>query len=1150
MAFLFGFFLGVVCTVLFAAAGLIFFVYVFLADKPSGEDGKSKLEHTLLQEVSKPPEVTPEAVLLNYKKVFEDPKRRDFFSQDRIWKLQFETGGEEKCEWFNLFLQRIFMEYVAANLEEKYRMKLNKKFAQTHEDKDKPKFVGSIYITKINAGSFLPLIRPIKILSPTRAGELRGEFDVIYEGGFNCIITAELWLNLPNKSRVASLPISLTVMLEHLSGRMLFVCPPGPDPLCTLSFYNEPFSKFSVVPAFGINKKLQNIPALSKFIVNKLQNILRKDMVLPNGICFHLPLKESMSTGRDMNITTVRKVRAMYDSKAKNYTSTSLSNPASPVVNDTRKAESPVLSPHAPASAPVDRRTKETAPTIPTLVRSTYSLNQEAVSSPSQKDNTFSFSKMKEKVKEAKKKLQEKVAEERKFLSQDKYNEIRQRKKEKESQSTSSTPKVAGSTKPAAPAEITSKPKRVENPPVKSSWDWSDKNILNSSWQDRDDADYLDPLHASSNPEKMKEKAETAPKSKEPLPSSEAKSKPQKVDILKTSPTSADVPTDPLSLLAATMDEFFSKEDLDDSLIKQAEENSKGETPKVPPISKSGSADSLDGVFLATTPPKEIASMPSTPTSATSPTPSLPSGPTSAPPTPTKTSTSTPETRLSVVEISPGEFPKPIEASPEVKSAAKIEKIPPPVQKTTPPAENAEEPVASPRKSDIVAATPEEIKREPDLFVSTPAEKTQEDRPAVESLSEPSPVKAIEQPPEKPLLEAPPPVKLIADMPATEYTHKEVSEEPTLEPIKELEPVVEPPKEISELENVPATPEEKTPLLKADETATKAEPTSSLQSSILHQQISQDLTRKGNELFGRSLSSHSNSIFDDGDSDLFATPHLSTSMPASASSAQFYSPTALVKSEPFGGNSPRTPETGPKSQPVFPSSDAIPIASGSRNASVRNPAKPTKTQDDDIFKEEPSDIFEQVFKTSSFKASASPVDLFKFSPKEDSMSAKSTRPSLFDDVPFSPVAPKSEKKVEVVEVPKPTPMMTSVTPVTPTAPPPNSTSSSAASAPRKNSGGSTLSLFDDPIFSTPPVTSSIGFQPSVASISRQSSLEGNVNRTRLFDDKPSPSTRATDSKHASSEDADDPLSFLVSADSKKKKKKEKKVAGDSLFSDL
>lgn len=72
--------------------------------------------------------------------------------------------------------------------------------------------------------------------------------------------------------RIASLPISLNVTLDHLSGKVLFICPPGADPLCTMSFYNEPLSKFTVVPVIGGKTKIQNIPGTTLTILSLLNH--------------------------------------------------------------------------------------------------------------------------------------------------------------------------------------------------------------------------------------------------------------------------------------------------------------------------------------------------------------------------------------------------------------------------------------------------------------------------------------------------------------------------------------------------------------------------------------------------------------------------------------------------------------------------------------------------------------------------------------------------------------------------------------------------------------------------------------------------------------------------------------------------------------
>merc|ERR1712000_66011 len=130
----------------------------------------------------------------------------------------------------------------------------------------------------------MPVIQPIKLLAPKAPYEIRADMDVVYNGGFKLTV----------RTSVLGVSVSMEVALDHLSGRLLFICPSGADPICTLAFRSEPYCKFSVAPSLG-TRRIRNLPSVSRFIVQTLTKLLVNDTVLPNGICFHIPLKATMA---------------------------------------------------------------------------------------------------------------------------------------------------------------------------------------------------------------------------------------------------------------------------------------------------------------------------------------------------------------------------------------------------------------------------------------------------------------------------------------------------------------------------------------------------------------------------------------------------------------------------------------------------------------------------------------------------------------------------------------------------------------------------------------------------------------------------------------------------------------------------------------
>lgn len=204
----------------------------------------------------------------------------------------------------NLLVGRIYREHAQSEgFKEAYRQRLNIKLKEIK----KPAFIGSLEISHLDLGNnSFEIVNGVTLKKPQQEGELRAAFYVRYQGDApaNVTLNASVCLNFP-QVKFASVPVSLTVTMEQLSGPMLFVMPPGEDPACTLAFTSEPTSKWAVTSKIGSKGKISGIPKVSQFLVNKLHQFMKRDMVDPNGVCFHIPIKNQ----RQLKVRLLRKIR-------------------------------------------------------------------------------------------------------------------------------------------------------------------------------------------------------------------------------------------------------------------------------------------------------------------------------------------------------------------------------------------------------------------------------------------------------------------------------------------------------------------------------------------------------------------------------------------------------------------------------------------------------------------------------------------------------------------------------------------------------------------------------------------------------------------------------------------------------------------------
>ncbi len=103
--------------------------------------------------------------------------------------------------------------------------------------------------------------------------------------------------------RVSCETIHLTTPSNRLYEflQVFFSCPTSSDPVCVLGFVDEPALVWKVGSVVGYENQLRDTPKISDFIISQIQTMIKKELVCPNAISFHLPLLE-----RQLGIERIR----------------------------------------------------------------------------------------------------------------------------------------------------------------------------------------------------------------------------------------------------------------------------------------------------------------------------------------------------------------------------------------------------------------------------------------------------------------------------------------------------------------------------------------------------------------------------------------------------------------------------------------------------------------------------------------------------------------------------------------------------------------------------------------------------------------------------------------------------------------------------
>ena len=208
----------------------------------------------------------------------------------------FITEETKGLKWLNMIIGTFVLEHFRSQaFTERFVERLNEKMKHVV----RPGFIGEIWIENLNFGENVILVDDqIVMQTPACEGELRATSSLRYGGSkpASVLLRVEVLMNWPTENFM-KIPVALNVFIEQLSGPFLFVMPPGPDPILSLGFTTVPQTKFSVRSEVGNVTLLKNLPKVEQFVLSKLKTFLSRELMVPNGVSVHIPIKGDRPLG-------------------------------------------------------------------------------------------------------------------------------------------------------------------------------------------------------------------------------------------------------------------------------------------------------------------------------------------------------------------------------------------------------------------------------------------------------------------------------------------------------------------------------------------------------------------------------------------------------------------------------------------------------------------------------------------------------------------------------------------------------------------------------------------------------------------------------------------------------------------------------------
>jgi len=129
-------------------------------------------------------------------------------------------------------------------MEEICIMKITKKIARIN----RPAFLSDIKVQKVKVGTQAPVFTQPRLKELSAAGELTGEVNVTYNGGFRMEIATVATLQLGSRFKPRQVSLSLAVTIQRLEGKLMLKIKKPPTNRIWVGFYETPVMDLTIEP--------------------------------------------------------------------------------------------------------------------------------------------------------------------------------------------------------------------------------------------------------------------------------------------------------------------------------------------------------------------------------------------------------------------------------------------------------------------------------------------------------------------------------------------------------------------------------------------------------------------------------------------------------------------------------------------------------------------------------------------------------------------------------------------------------------------------------------------------------------------------------------------------------------------------------------
>lgn len=184
-----------------------------------------------------------------------------------------KVGDPESALWLNDLLDAFLSEWKHSPRFISYICRRLKKIY----NKDNPDYIGEIEVKDVEIGDEAPEIRDFSQLETDNDLEFFYDFELWFRGD------VKIHLDFDLKWSVASLPVSVKVVLRSFYCKLRFFYVPSKTKCSWYSFISEPVHQISIEPVIGKMSKiaLSKIPQINTLLANALSRKIRK-YVWPN----------------------------------------------------------------------------------------------------------------------------------------------------------------------------------------------------------------------------------------------------------------------------------------------------------------------------------------------------------------------------------------------------------------------------------------------------------------------------------------------------------------------------------------------------------------------------------------------------------------------------------------------------------------------------------------------------------------------------------------------------------------------------------------------------------------------------------------------------------------------------------------------------